>query len=48
MKWQIGEFETSVEMKYGKENPNYELEKSILEDFKKRNIFSKFLALSSI
>ena len=35
MKWQIGEFETSVEMKYGKENPNYELEKSILEDFKK-------------
>lgn len=41
MKWQIGEFETSVEMKYGKENPNYELEKSILEEFKK--LFDKEL-----
>ena len=35
MRWQIGEFEGSVEMKCGKENPNFELEKSILNDFKK-------------
>lgn len=41
MKWQIGEFETSVEMKYGEKNPNYELEKSILEEFKK--LFDKEL-----
>ena len=35
MKWQIGEFETSVEMNYGEKNPNYELERDILNQFKK-------------
>lgn len=43
MKWKIGEFETSVEMKYGKENPNKEIEEEILLHYAKN--FDKELAV---